>query len=297
MPMSPALTWSDGDLSPALADPGLSPAIAAIRRSPSAILLRHNGLHIELVIDRAHPIGKDDPAGLADVVLEAALSTIVDLEDPIAAVDAEDKVAAYANWLGLMKGDLKANFEKGGRTMIRALKADRNYHRPDGAQLALPGRSLLFVRNVGHLMTNPAILLADGGEAPEGILDGIVTSLIAHPRSAAAKAGSSTAAPARSISSSPRCMGRRKWPSPTGCSTRSRICWAWPRHTIKVGVMDEERRTSANLAACIAAVKNRLVFINTGFLDRTGDEIHTSMQAGAMVRKAEMKAKRLDRCL
>ena len=278
----------DGALSPALADPAALVGTSGDPADPDAVILRHHGLHIELVIDRTHQIGRDDPAGLSDVLLESALTTIVDFEDSVAAVDAEDKVAAYANWLGLMQGDLEARFEKGGRTMTRALAPDRVCTAPDGTEVVLPGRALLFVRNVGHLMTTPAVLLPDGTEAPEGILDGIVTSLIAMHDLSRANRTNSRAGSIYIVK--PKMHG----PEEVGFTNRLfdaiEDVLGLARHTIKVGVMDEERRTSANLAACIAQVRERIVFINTGFLDRTGDEIHTATPAGAVVPKAEMKS-------
>ncbi len=252
------------------------------------LLFKNNGLHIEVVFDREHPVGKDDTAGIADIMVEAALTTIADCEDSVAAVDAEDKLVAYTNWLGIIRGDLEESFDKGGRTMTRTLNDDKTYKDNAGATHSLSGRSLMFVRNVGHLMTNPAILLEDGSEIPEGILDAVFTSAIStldvegHAKYGNSKAGSIY-------------IVKPKMHGPEECAFTNDLFDAvedllcLKRHTIKVGVMDEERRTSANLAACIHAVKDRIVFINTGFLDRTGDEIHTSMRAGPMMRKGAMK--------
>ncbi|MBB3350062.1 malate synthase G [Sphingomonas sp. BK069] len=273
--------WRGG--TPPLADP-----TQLIGRRGDSLLLRHHGLHIEVMVDPAHPIGRDDPAGIADVVLESALTTIVDLEDSIAAVDAADKVAAYANWLSLLRGDLTATFAKDGRTVTRAPANDRGYTAADGGTLVLPGRSLLFVRTVGHLMTTPALLLPDASEAPEGIVDAIVVGLIGTHDVRGDRAGGNSAAGAIYVV-------KPKMHGPEECAFTDRLFDAvedllgLKRHTIKVGVMDEERRTSANLAACIHAVRHRICFINTGFLDRTGDEIHTNFEAGPMVPKAAMR--------
>ena len=283
-------SWADWDGQgvPALADPAQFVGHKGVGHKTGGLLFRHNGLHIELVLDRGHPVGASDAAGLADIVLEAALTTIVDLEDSIAAVDAEDKLVAYRHWLGLMRGDLTAHFTKAGKTQSRTLEPDRAWTSPDGADFTVPGRSLLFVRNVGHLMTNPAILLPDGSEVPEGIMDAVITSAIAmHDVMRLGRFCNSREGSIYIVK--PKMHGPEEvgFANDVFDAVEDLLCL--PRHTLKVGVMDEERRTSANLAACIAAVKDRVVFINTGFLDRTGDEIHTSMQAGPMIRKGAMK--------
>lgn len=276
------------DQTTSLKNPAQFKGFKGSKENPTALLFQNNGLHFEVQIDRSHPIGKSDTAGVKDIFMEAALSTIMDCEDSVAAVDAEDKVDVYRNLLGLMKGDLTVRFEKNGETITRSLNEDRVYNKLGGDTFKLNGRSLIFIRNVGHLMTNPAILNREGEEVYEGIIDGVVTTLLALHNLRDDNPFKNSAHDSIYIVK-PKMHGSKEAAFANKLFNAIEDVFNLKRHTLKIGLMDEERRTSLNLKACIYEVKERIAFINTGFLDRTGDEIHTSMEAGVMIRKNEMK--------